>query len=335
MRSRRFFIHAMRVSFVAHLFFIAIAAIVTADQTPTKDPALAAAALEQLLAERGTPQAFEKSVADARRVGVNEQALLEARFLYHVDRRDDGAIAAMLPDFLRQRDSFRPEDSAIFAFTEDFLAVVEYARALDALRKDDKPAFKKHITEAFWLSPGQAAAFAPHIEQLRLDDAMRDLKVDLSIELQALVKDAPAITPARLVEEKKALLFHLWSPWSRECAEAMDDFAITARMLSKQGIAVISLVAESPDELRQDARDAAGKLIADNTGAWAVDPASASLSRAFRVRTLPVMVLVSKDGNVLFNGEPSDPQLWKSLTAISPGITRPASPASEDPDGKR
>ena len=45
----------------------------------------------------------------------SEQAILEARFLYHVDRREDDAIAAMLPEFLKQQEHFKsrtPRSSA-------------------------------------------------------------------------------------------------------------------------------------------------------------------------------------------------------------------------------
>ena len=131
------------------------------------------AALEKLLAERESPAALEGAIANARKQGVSEQAIPEARFLYHVDRREDDALAAMLPALLKQRDTFRPEDSAIFGVKEDWLAVIEYVQAIAALGKGDKPAFKQHITEAFWLSPRQGAAYAPHIERLRLEESRR------------------------------------------------------------------------------------------------------------------------------------------------------------------
>jgi hypothetical protein len=289
------------------------------------DPAIRDAALEHVLAERGEPRDFEKAVTAARRVGVNEQALLEARFLYHVDRRDDAAIAAMLPDFLKRIDSFNPADSAIFAFNEDWLASVEYVRAIHALRGNDKPAFKKHITEAFWLSPGQAAAFVPHIERMRLDDAMRDLKIDFSIQLEPLAAGAEAVTPAKLMDGKKALLIHFWSPWSPECKESMDDFATTATLLARHDIAVLSLVGASPAELRDEARVMIRPQLAKPCGTWAIDATSTPFSRTLRVRNLPTMALVSKDGGVLFNGDPFDPQLWKELRKISPDIKRPDS----------
>jgi thioredoxin-like negative regulator of GroEL len=41
-----------------------------------------------------------------------------------------------------------------------------------------------------------------------------------------------------LLEDRKALLIHFWSPWSRECDDAMPDFITTATLLERNGIAV-------------------------------------------------------------------------------------------------
>ncbi len=89
------------------------------------EPSPREAALDNLLAERESPKALKAAIAEARKAGVSEQAILEARFLYHVDHREDEAIAAMLPEFLKQRDGFKLEDSAIFGVKEDWLAVIE------------------------------------------------------------------------------------------------------------------------------------------------------------------------------------------------------------------
>ena len=293
------------------------------------DAALREAALDNLLAERSSAKAFEQAVAAARKAGVTEQAILEARFLYHVDRQDDAAIAAMQPEFLKRRDSFEPADSAIFALTDDWLAVVEYVNALAALKNNDRNAFKKHITEAFWLSPGQAAAFVPQIERVRLDDAMRDLRVDLSITPAPLAAESPARSLSNMLEDRKALLIHFWSPWSRECEAAMPDFITTAPLLERHHIAVLSLLPDQPPKLRADALDMVREHLGKPSGSWALDANTNSLARLLRVRTLPTMVLVSPAGTVLFNGDPSDERLWNALRAISPEINRPPSSSAD------
>lgn len=323
----------MRTHFVT-LSLIATLATLVAQPLPP-DAALAAAgvaaredALDDLLSERESMAAFDSAIATARKAGVAEQAILEARFLYYVDRREDHLIASMLPEFLRQRDRFRLEDSAIFGLKEDWLAVVEYVQAIAALEKGDKDGFKHHITEAFWLGPRQAAAFAPHIERLRLKEAMSKVKIDFSSTLSPLDGGAP-VALAKLVDGKKALLIHFWSPLSRECEASMPDFIRTAGALTSNGVAVVSLVPPGTPESKEQARTMMLPYEAKPCGAWLVDAVENPVSRDLRIQNLPNMVIVSTEGKVIFNGEPTDELFWDALKQIDATITRPESETNE------
>jgi hypothetical protein len=276
------------------------------------------AALDLLLSERGPLKDLEAAIVAARKNGVSDQAILEARFLYHVDMLEDSAIAAMLPEFLTQHEHFRLEDSAIFAVKEDWLSVVEYVKAIHALDKGDQEGFKKHIKEAFWLGPRQAAAFAPHIERLRHDEAMKAIAFDLKQRLASL-DGSPPITLKSLIDGRKALLIHFWSPHSRESVISMEDFASTAQSLISHNIAVVSLCAQrSP---------AASEVIEPYNkgkhGQWLVDPDEDSIGRLLRIQSLPSMALISHEGRVLFSGDPTDLQFWRALQKLAPEMKRP------------
>ncbi len=306
------------------------AAQLAADGSSPADASLREVALQNLLTERTSLKDLEKAAIAARQSGVSEQAILEARFLFHVDQNDDAAIAAMLPDFMKRRDHFKPADSAIFAHTDDWLAAVEYVQAVSALRKNDINAFKKHITEAFWLSPGQAAAFAPQVERTRLDQAMRSVKIDFTIRATPLsgTGDAPALS--KLINGKKALLLHFWSPWSSECEASLGDFAATTALLAKHDIAVLSLVPDKPATLRADTLEMIRPHLEKPFGTWGLDDSETPLAQTLLVRNLPAMILIGTDGRVLFNGAPDDARLWNALAEISPAIHRPASSADGD-----
>jgi hypothetical protein len=247
----------MRIPALALTFAAGLASAPAQTQSPdTTKPSVEISAretaLDNLLSERETPEAFDATVVAARKAGVSEQAILEARFLFHVDRREDESIAALLPEFIKANENFNLEDSAIFAVKEDWLAVVEYVHAIAALGKGDKDAFKQHITEAFWLGPRQAAAFAPHIERLRLEEAMDSVKLDFATPLAPLAGGEP-VTLGKLIEGKKALLLHFWSPRSRECEVSMPDFVTTATLVSN-GVSVASLVSAGSPEILTEAR---------------------------------------------------------------------------------
>lgn len=287
-------------------------------------PTLREAALDNLLSERDSLKALDAAIADARRNGVSEQAILEARFLFHVDRNEDEAIAALAPEFISRRDSFKPADTAIFGEKEDWLAVVEYVQAIAALGKGDKVAFKQHITEAFWLSPGQASAFAPHIERMRLDEAMRAVKVDFNTAFPLLLGDGTVILK-KLMDGKKALLLHFWSPLSQECEAAMPDFISTTAALAGKDIAVVSLVPENDPQQVTEARKLIAPHASKPAGSWIIDASENPLGRMLRVKNLPTMVLLSAEGTVLFNGHPTDDMFWERMSRVDARIARPKS----------
>ncbi|MES2440646.1 MAG: hypothetical protein V4584_16385 [Verrucomicrobiota bacterium] len=323
----------MRILSATSLLF-AIVSSASAQPGPAKDPETGGAnareiALDNLLSERDSLKALETAITAARKNGISEQAILEARFLYHVDRREDDAIAGMLPQFVRQRDAFQIGDSAIFSVKEDWLAVNEYVEAIASLKKDDKGAFKSHITEAFWLSPRQASAFAPHIERMRLEESMRAVKIDFDTRLLAL-GGGDAVPLKKLMEGKKAMLIQFWSPASRECEASLPDYAITAKTLEEKGIAMVSLLPEDSPKTLTDARAMIRPLGQNPPGAWLVDQKEKPLARDLRVQTLPVFALVSNEGRILFNGDPTDDGLWDALAKIDARITRPESPAGAE-----
>jgi hypothetical protein len=239
-----------------------------------------------------------------------------------VDRQEDDKLAAMLPEFLKRKESFKLEESEIFAVREDWLAVVEYVQAIAALRKNDKDGFKKHITEAFWLSPKQGSAFAPHIDRLRMDEAMRGMKIDPATKLASLMA-GEKVEFAALMNGKKALLLHFWSPWSRECEASMPDFKASATELEKHGIAIASLLADATPDAITAAKEIVADLGTPPPGAWLVDREKDSLHQLLRIANVPSMVLVSAEGRVLFNGHPSEDRLWEELEKLSPDIKRP------------
>jgi thioredoxin-related protein len=304
---------------------LCLASPVAAQGPADPQPSARELALDNLLSERESEKAFQGVVADARKNGISEQAILEARFIYHVDRNEDDAIAALLPEFTRLRDSFRIEDSAIFGMKEDWLAVGEYVEAIAALKKGDKDAFKSHITEAFWLSPKQASAFAPHIERMRLEEAMQRVKIDFEIKLIDL-GNGEATALKSLMGDQKAMILHFWSPASRECEESMADFITTAEALTKMKITFVSILPENSADILTKARTMIQPLGANAPGAWLIDRKENPLARELRVQSLPGFILVSNEGKILFNGDPADDGLWDALKKIDPKIKRPDSP---------
>jgi hypothetical protein len=278
--------------------------------------------VEMMLSERESAEALGKAIAAARAAGISEQAILEARFLFHVDRSEDKEIAALLPEFLARKDKFKLSDSEIFGNADDWLAVTEYVQALAALEKGDKEGFKRHIIEAFWLSPRQGAAFAPHIDRIRLMDAMKAVRVDFEKPYKEMIAGGDTKL-GEILGARKALLLHFWSPWSRECEATLEDFLITAEHLAGHGVAVVSVLPETSEKVIADANAMLRETGKKIPGTWIVDTGKNPVSARLRVQSVPVVVLVSPEGVVLYNGHPADGEFWKALAERDPSIERP------------
>jgi hypothetical protein len=316
----------MRAGFLPAFFFLfVIASQLAAQDRPADAPVMTAKEeiMEQLFSERESAEALAQAILSARKLGVSEQAILESKFLFHVDRAEDAELAKMLPQLLKQSEHFKLSESEIFGSEDDWRAIVEYVRAIAGLQAGDKQAFKKHITEAFWLSPRQGAAFAPHIERLRLMDAMSEVEVDMDRKY-AHTLDAGKTSLGEVRVGKKGMMLHFWSPWSPECEATLADFFITAGLLVKNGIGVVSVLPETSEKVVADAKKmlaATGKVA---PGHWIVDSEKSPLSAQLKIQTVPAVVLMDANGKIMFNGNPSDEDFWKLLEKMNPEIKRPA-----------
>ena len=279
--------------------------------------------MEKIFSSMGAAE-FPAAVKQAEKAGVHPQVILEARFLHLVDLRDETALAALAPELLKQSDSFDPDTSEVFSVKEDWLAIVRYTQALAALQKGDKAGFKTHITEAFWLSPRQGQAFAPHIDRLRLDEAMASVTLDPQRPMP-MQSGAKVSTLGQLMRGKKATLIHFWSPMSQEVQINLADFILTTKSCSEQNIAVISVLVGHYPGILEDAETMRKEDANKAQCSWVVDSNKKSLANLLRITDLPTMVIASPEGKILFNGHPSDNNFWNTLQKIAPQFKRPNS----------
>jgi len=280
------------------------------------------AALEKIFSDL-SPEELPQAIETARKAGVHQQALLEARFLNLVDQKNFHAIAQLTPELIKQRDQFNLNDSEIFAVQEDWLSIVHYAQALDALEKNDQASFKKHITEAFWLSPRQGQAFAPHINNLRMKNMMAAITLQPTHPMHP--QDGSATTTlGALMKDKKGAILYFWSPMSQEVYQHLQNFIQISQLCKKNQIAVISILVGYNDQILADAKLWCKEDALDAASSWMIDPKIDPLSNTLRVMNIPTMVIVSPKGKIIFNGHPTKDSFWKQLQQLNPSIKRPA-----------
>jgi len=188
------------------------------------------------LMETRDKESFELAYQQGVQFGLSQQTLLEARFLFLVDEGKRSSLAAFAPMLQKQLPNFNANDSTIFATLEDFQSIVEYTLALASLERNEEDAFKKHITEAFWLSPTQAGLFEPLITETRVKNAMKNLKLDLSILFKDQTAPSDQTTLKQHLGDSKAILLYFWSPWIEQSLEAMEEYSLLSKALMTKKI---------------------------------------------------------------------------------------------------
>ncbi len=265
---------------------------------------------------------FNTAYTNAQQAGINPQVLLEAKFLNLVDLGNHAAIADLVPELIKHQRSFDPNHSEIFAIKDDWIAIVHYAQALEALESNDKQSFKKHITEAFWLSPRQAHAFGPHIEKLRLEEAMQSTQ----LPLDKLIKSQQTYTTKTLAsytKDSSGIVLYFWNPMSQEIQMQLPDFIITTQACDKNNISVLAILTGKYPDITADAETIRKASATNAKCTWLIDTKKNSLASLLWVRNLPTAIIASPDGEILFNGHPTDEKFWTTLKKLSPTFKRP------------
>lgn len=269
-------------------------------------------ALEKLLDTPKNIESLEKSIADAKKHGVSEQVILEAKFLFYVDQKNDAAIAAMVPAMEKQLATFKLKDSEIFTVKEEFESVIEFAKALAALQKNDKAEFKKCITEAFWLSPSNASAFVPYINKLRSEEFIASTTVDLSLKIRDMDSEKEK-SLLEFITDKNFLVLYFWSPWSPETTADHEIIEKQIKTWDTKKHTFVSVLLDNNKDIIADAKallnDSGNKL----SGEKYADSSSSSLAKKLHVIDTPIIIVLDKNGKIHFHGKVGDEKLDQLL----------------------
>ena len=147
---------------------------------------------------------------------------------------------------------------------------------------------------------------------------MANIKVDMGRVITT--HDGAATTLADQVSGKKALLLDFWASWCGPCMRLMPELKKKAEQLEGHGIVVAGM--NKDDE---NAQAVTAKIRDDQeiTFPWLIEPAERPFTKQLEIESIPRMILLSPEGQVLFNGHPQDPALWVALKKIDASIETP------------
>ena len=259
---------------------------------------------------------FKKAVAAAKKGGVPSQVILEARFVINNNDDDKSGLLALLEELEASVENYNDAESIIANSKDDWSGLVYYVKALKAKRDGADDAFRTNILEAVWSNPNQAALFAEVVAEYKDAQYLKDLKIPLD---QKILDDTgKEITLASALGENKAILLDFWASWCGPCMALMPELQKKADHLKAHGIVVAGMNSEASPEVAKTVKESEKMNLT-----WLVEPEGEPLSKPLRIDSIPRMILLDKEGKVLFNGHPQEDGLWDALRKVDPAIKKP------------
>lgn len=269
-----------------------------------------------------TPEKFATALKQATTAKIHNQVILEATFLYYVDTEDYKGIVSIRQKFQDHLDKFELDHSKIFSTKEQWESVIQYATALEALQNNQESKFKKHITEAYWLSPETASAFSHHITELRNKKYMTKVLITPEKEMLTLEKQT-SITFKKIIGDNDALVLRFWSPWNQQMNTSYPFIVNAAEQCAQNKIAFASVLTGNDEALIANAFEIISTTKPALASQWLTDSNKKTFTKLLRISDLPTMIIITKDGKVSYHGSASNSSFWRSLKSINPKIKAP------------
>ena len=298
-------------TFICVVFFASVALVATpaAPIAASSDEVRANAAFAAASAEVDDFQDFERIAAEAKKIGITEQAIVEAELLYCLRNDDTSRLVSLIPRIETKLPIWREPDSPFFKERHELEALIHMATGMLAASKHDEAAFEQEMKTAFWSDPTLAKALAERVVAFREKQAMRRLvlPMDLTLETSAGKKT----TLGELVKGQRGLLLDFWASWCSPCMSLMNELPKQAQDLAPQNVRVFGMNTESDRGKAEKVRNE--KKI---SCAWLIEPEKRPLSTLLKVDSIPRAVLVTPDGKIAFNGHPADTGLATALSGL-------------------
>lgn len=274
-------------------------------------------AADYLEAARTPESDFAAAYEAAEAAGLTAAQLLEGRLLYQLRQNDPDALLALVPLIEAQREDWPYRRDGMFITVRSLDGFLHTLKALEAFREGDTERLSIHAPAAFWEWPAWPTAFGLGnlLMEQRYDEAKTALMAGVTVPMETRLgnADGEALTLAQAAEGKKAVLLDFWASWCRPCIELMPALQAKAEKLAPQGIYVAGVNTDDEDALAK-----AQKMKADQalTLPWLLDTPEAPLAEHLMIDSIPRMVLLSPQGEILFNGHPLDPALEQALAQL-------------------
>lgn len=261
---------------------------------------------------------FDSAYAEAEQAGWPADWLLEARLVRALVQGELENLMALLPEIDEAGDEFRYGIGRTFISEMQLDGFADTLRCVQAYQSDDMEAFVDLAVSSFRKSPEFNKAFGIgdllshyHYQQVQ-ESSLADLSVPMDLELSSVEGETKSLK--EWMGDKDAALLDFWASWCGPCIRLMPSLKEKSATLSSQGVFVAGVNTDQGDQL------GSAKKVRQQHGMesvpWLLDPNGSALSGHLMIDSIPRMILVDREGTILYNGHPSDPALGDALAKV-------------------
>lgn len=261
---------------------------------------------------------FETALAEAREAGLPDSWLLEARLLRSLAQGELEPLMAMIPELQDVGEDFRFGIGRTFISEMQLEGFVDTLKSVQAYQRGNMEEFADLAVSSYRKAPdfnkgfGIGDLLANYRYQQVQETAASDMSVPMDMEFTNVEGETKSLK--QWMGDKELALLDFWASWCGPCLRLMPELKEKAATLPEQGVYVAAVNTDQGDQM------AAAKKVREQRDMesvpWLLDPNGSKLSSHLMIDSIPRMVLVDREGNILYNGHPMDPSLGEALAKV-------------------
>ena len=269
-------------------------------------------------AARVAEVSFEEAYAAAKEAGLGKPFLVEAQTIHFLSTGNMPELYGHLEKLEAVSSDLEYGTDKPFHSERQLIGLVASIRAIRAYEADDVAEFEKQAASSYINAPqyNQAFGLLQLMTELRHKEvqelAMANLRIPMDLTIASA--DGEEKTLTEWLGGNQALLIDFWASWCGPCIQLMPELRTKAETLPSQGVVVAAMNTDADDPVGK-AKKVRGQYNMDIMP-WLLEPEERPLSRLLMIDSIPRMILVSPEGEVLYNGHPMEPSLKSVLAGL-------------------
>jgi len=269
-------------------------------------------------AARVAEVSFEEAYAAAKEAGVAEPFLVEAQTIHFLSTGNMPELFGHLEKLEAVSGDLEYGTDKPFQSERQLVGLIASIRAIRAYEANDVAEFEKQAASSYINAPqyNQAFGLLQLMTELRRkeiqESAMANLRIPMDLTIASA--DGEKKTLTEWLGGNQALLIDFWASWCGPCIQLMPELKTKAETLPSQGVVVMAMNTDADDPVGK------AKKVREQHNMdvmpWLLEPEDRPLSRMLMIDSIPRMILVSPEGEVLYNGHPMDPSLKSALARL-------------------